>query len=184
MIFPVCFSTISWSTRKQHEPSFQNWFLDSWLRHQMETFSAFLALCEGNSIHRSPMNSPNKGQWRRSLMFSLICAWTNCWVNNCDAGDLRRHRAHYELTVMILFLVTHVVRMGSRNDFPTRGYTPDAEPMSTDIECQTVICTELPVILISVGQLQAVTWLIWEVWGQITIWCPFMCAKLICSNLL
>ena len=34
------------------------------------------------------------------LMFSLICAWINCWVNNGEAGDLRRHRAHYDVTVM------------------------------------------------------------------------------------
>ena len=42
-------------------------------------------------IHRPPMNSPHKGQWRGALMFSLICAWTNGWVNNWNAGDLRRH---------------------------------------------------------------------------------------------
>ena len=35
-----------------------------------------------------------------TLMFSLICAWTNGWVNNQDAGDLRRHRDHYDVTVM------------------------------------------------------------------------------------
>ena len=34
------------------------------------------------------------------LMFSLICAWINDWVNNREAGDLRRHRAHYYVTVM------------------------------------------------------------------------------------
>ena len=51
-------------------------------------------------IHRSPVNSPNKGQWRGALMFSLICARTNSWVNNRDAGDLRRHRAHYDVPVM------------------------------------------------------------------------------------
>ena len=28
-------------------------------------------------IHRSPLNSPHKGQWRGALMFSLICAWIN-----------------------------------------------------------------------------------------------------------
>ena len=33
-------------------------------------------------IHRSPVNSPHKGQWRGDLMFSLICAWINDWVNN------------------------------------------------------------------------------------------------------
>ena len=53
-------------------------------------------------IHRSPVNSPHKGQWRRggALMFSLICAWINGWVNNREAGDLRRHHAHYDVTVM------------------------------------------------------------------------------------
>ena len=33
-------------------------------------------------------------------MFSLICAWINGWVNNGEADDLRRHRAHYDVTVM------------------------------------------------------------------------------------
>ena len=72
----------------------------TWWRHQMETFSALLALVRG--IHRSPVNSPHKGQWRWALMFSLICAWINCWVNNGDAGDLRRHSTHYDVTVMML----------------------------------------------------------------------------------
>ena len=43
---------------------------------------------------------PHKGRWRGALMFSLICAWTNGWANDRDAGDLRRHRAHYDVTVM------------------------------------------------------------------------------------
>ena len=34
-------------------------------------------------------------------MFSLICVWINGWVNNREAGDLRRHRAHYDVIVMI-----------------------------------------------------------------------------------
>ena len=53
-------------------------------------------------IHRSPVNSPHKGQWRGALMVSLICAWMNGWVNNREAGDLRRHRAHYDVIVMRL----------------------------------------------------------------------------------
>ena len=40
-------------------------------------------------IHHLPVNSPQKGQWRRALMFSLICPWINDWVNNREAGDLR-----------------------------------------------------------------------------------------------
>ena len=52
-------------------------------------------------IHRSPVDSPHKGQWRGALMFSLNCAWINGWVNNREAGDLRRHRAHYDVILMI-----------------------------------------------------------------------------------
>ena len=50
-------------------------------------------------IHRSPVNSPHKGQWRGALVFSLIWAWINGWVNNREAGDLRRQRAHYDVIV-------------------------------------------------------------------------------------
>ena len=53
-------------------------------------------------IHRSPVNSLYKGQWRGALMFSLVWAWRNGCVNNRDAGDLRRHRAHYDVTVMFI----------------------------------------------------------------------------------
>ena len=52
-------------------------------------------------IHRSPVYSPHKGQWRGVFMFSLICARINGWVNNCEAGDLRRNRAHYDVSVML-----------------------------------------------------------------------------------
>ena len=45
-------------------------------------------------IHRSPVNSLHKGQWRGALMFSLIYARINGWLNNREAGDLRRHRVH------------------------------------------------------------------------------------------
>ena len=55
-------------------------------------------MCREFSGHRwIPLK---KGQWRGALMFSLICAWTNSWVNTRDNGDLRRHRAHYCVTVM------------------------------------------------------------------------------------
>ena len=69
----------------------------SWWRHQMETFSALLAICAGNS---PAPGEQHEGQWRGALMFSLICAWINGWVNNGEAGDLRCHRAHYDVIVM------------------------------------------------------------------------------------
>ena len=55
-------------------------------------------------IHRSPMNSPHKGQWRGALMFSLICAPINAWVNNHETNDLRRYRAHYDVTVLYYWI--------------------------------------------------------------------------------
>ena len=32
---------------------------------------------------------PTQSQWRGAMMFSLISAWINGWVNNHEAGDLR-----------------------------------------------------------------------------------------------
>ena len=52
-------------------------------------------------FHRSPLNSPHKGEWRGALMFSLIQSWVNDWINNREAGDLKRHCAHYDITVML-----------------------------------------------------------------------------------
>ena len=51
-------------------------------------------------IHRSSVNSPDKGQWRGAFMFSLICVRINGWVNNGEAGDLIRYRVHCDVTVM------------------------------------------------------------------------------------
>ena len=56
-------------------------------------------------IHRSPVNSPHKGQWRGALFFSLMCVWINGWVNNGEAGDLRRYRIHYDVTVMAVRII-------------------------------------------------------------------------------
>ena len=60
-------------------------------------------------IHRSPVQSPHKGQWHDALMFSLICVWINDWVNNREASDLRRYRAHYDVTVMTLYHVIYTI---------------------------------------------------------------------------
>ena len=83
-----------------------------WWRHQMKTFSALLALCVGNLP--VPVNSPHKGQWRGALMFSLIYVWINGWVNKREAGDLRRHRCHYDVNVML-----HL----NRNHFHSPSFT-------------------------------------------------------------
>ena len=69
-------------------------------------------------IHRSPENSLHKGQWRGALMFSLICVWIKGWVNNCEAGDLRRYRAHYDVTIMLSPCDLEIWWMTSKNYRP------------------------------------------------------------------
>ena len=72
----------------------------SW-RHQMETFSALLVLCAGNT----PVTGgfPSQRPVTRNFDVFFICGWTNGWVNNDKAGDLKRHRDHYDVTVMFLY---------------------------------------------------------------------------------
>ena len=61
-------------------------------------------------IHRSPVNSPHNGQWRRTLMFSLICVWISDWVSNIEAGDLRRYRTNYDVIMMnIWWLIRSII---------------------------------------------------------------------------
>ena len=67
----------------------------------METFSALLALCAGNSPVTGEFPA-HKGQWRGASMFSLISPWINGWVNNHEAGDLRHHRGHNDVIVMAI----------------------------------------------------------------------------------
>ena len=86
----------------------------------METFSALLAICAENSP--VPVNSPHKGQWRGALMFSLIRARINGWVNNREAGDLSRHQVHCDVIVMIR------ESLFSDNDF-TKSWISEAKPI-------------------------------------------------------
>ena len=79
---------------------------NSWWRHQMETFSALPAICAGNSPVTGEF--PAQGQSRGTLMFSFICAWINGWVNNHEAADVMRHRAHYDVTVMFTEFSFHI----------------------------------------------------------------------------
>ena len=92
-----------WAPWWPHEPCYQgllhaagNWCHDNVIK--WKHFPRNWPFVRG--IHRSPVNSPHKGQWRGALMFSLICVWINGWVNNREAGDLRRYRAHYDVIVM------------------------------------------------------------------------------------
>ena len=63
-------------------------------------FSALLAICAGNPPVTGEF--PSERPVTRSFDISLIIAWTNGWVSNRGAGDLRRHPIHYDVTVMEL----------------------------------------------------------------------------------
>ena len=77
-------------------------------------------LCEGNS----PVNSPHKGQWGGALVFSLIYVWANGWVNNRDAGELRRHWAYYAITLcLFVWFIT--------KSFLTYSFFPPIPALST-----------------------------------------------------
>ena len=88
-------------------------------------------------IHRSPVNSPHKGQWRGALMFSLICTRINGWVNNDEAGDLRRHRAHYDVTVMPLGCLTDTGTI----------YNPECKPRAWCLSSTVYSTKYAPVLL-------------------------------------
>ena len=92
--------------------------LATWWRHQRKKISRYWSFVRG--IHRSSVNSPHKGQWRGALMFALIYTWTNGYVNNRDPGDLRRHRAHYDGTVME-YIYTCYSRLESYIIFVTKS---------------------------------------------------------------
>ena len=83
--------------------SIMNHFADHYIHHMMMSSNGNIFHITGPLWGESTSHwwTPlTKGQWHGALMFSLICAWTNGWENNRDAGDLRRHHVHYEVTVM------------------------------------------------------------------------------------
>ena len=74
-----------------------------WWRHQMGAFSALLALCAGNSPVTGEF--PSQRPVTRSFDVFSDLRLNKRWVNNRDAGDWRRNRVHYDVTVMFMFIV-------------------------------------------------------------------------------
>ena len=71
-----------------------------WWPHQMEIFSALLALCAGNSsvTGKSPPQRPVTRSF--DVFYDLCKIWTNGSANIRDTSDLRRHCTHYDAAVM------------------------------------------------------------------------------------
>ena len=78
-------------------------FYRAWWSHQMETFSALLALCAWNSPVTAEFPSQRPMTRSFDVFFDLFL--NKRWVNNRETGDLRRYRTHYDVTVMLLWLV-------------------------------------------------------------------------------
>ena len=86
----------------------------TWWCHPMESCSASLALRAGNSPVTGEF--PTQSPVTRSFDVLFDLRLNNGWVNNRDAGDLRRHRAHYDVTVMAWFyrgLIWNQVKIAS-----------------------------------------------------------------------
>ena len=77
------------------------WNTPTWWRHQMETFSALLAICAGNSSVTGEFPAQRPVTRSFDVFFDLRLN-INRWVNNGEAGDLRRYRTHYDVIVMTL----------------------------------------------------------------------------------
>ena len=74
-------------------------------------------------IHLWHANSLHKGQWRGTLVFSMICSWKYGWTNNWNAGDLRSQRPHDYVTVMLCCTTTFWYWKGLRLQFIlSRGF--------------------------------------------------------------
>ena len=113
-------------------------------------------------IHWSPVNSPHKGQWRWALMFSLICAWINGWVNNREAGDLRRHRGHYDVNVMVTGIISICVTtllydINTTRPIQNGPHFADDIFKSIFFDEYLCICIQISLKLISKGQMNNMT---------------------------
>ena len=109
-------------------------------------------------IHRSPVNCPHKGQWRGALMFSLIYAWINYWVNNREAGDLRRQHGHYDVIVMALysFNISLFVPSGPTGNMTVLNKVQQVPKAGTGnyMSQNTVGCNYLSLLLITASSIQ------------------------------
>ena len=62
-------------------------------------------------------------------MFTLIYARINGWVNNCEAGDLRRYHTHYDVIVMHISLTFPANKTFCHSSPPSTLMIPRFQPM-------------------------------------------------------
>ena len=90
-----------------------------------------------------PVEFPTQRPVTRSFDVLFICVWINGWVNNRKVGDLRRHRGHYDVTVMFFSIVALSVIRLVNNHFvdesqlfsDERTFCPICGPFRPPSEC-------------------------------------------------
>ena len=93
-------SNVKWASWSLHS-GFE--ILRIWYRAMMTSSNGNIFRVTGHvcwEFTGSQVISPHKGQWPGALMFYLISVLINSWVDNREAGHLRRYRAHYDVAVM------------------------------------------------------------------------------------
>ena len=114
-----------------------NFLNATWWRHQMETFYALLALCEGNP----PVTDgfPPQRLLRRALLVFFICAGSNVAINNRYAGDITLVEIRSWMNDYIPYKSMDVIRHPRPNiGYKTTirpglcAYTPLAKRVSVD----------------------------------------------------
>ena len=89
-----------WLKIFKHQFSHQLVSAVSWWRHQMETFSALLTFCEGNSPVTCEVPAQGPGTRSFGIFFDLFLNRGLNKQNKWDVGNFRRHRAHYDVIAM------------------------------------------------------------------------------------
>ena len=69
----------------------------------METFSVLLDICVGNSLVPGEFPAQRPVTWSFDVFFDLRL--NKGWINNREVGDLRRYRAHYDVSVKLMLIL-------------------------------------------------------------------------------
>ena len=101
----------------------------TWWRHQIEIFSALLALCTGNSPVTGEF--PSQRPVTRSFDVFFDLCLNNLLSNNGEAGDLRRHRAHYD--VIVMEMISKLLVFCEANPPNNRWITPKKETSNAEL---------------------------------------------------
>ena len=114
-------------------------------------------------IHRSPVKSPHKGQWRGAFVFSLICAWINRLVNDREAGDLRRYRPHFDVIVMVIWLSKAT---------PLNDYLPLEDSLYMFVYSLLIIDTNIQIYSNLIITRSTITWhILYMIWQSTVCTC-------------